>query len=213
MESKSSAIKKTMQIIGALIAWFAVIFQFYLIIINRTVSLPETIIRFFSFFTILTNIIVAICFTSLGFKSASFWKNFFSKQETQAAIAVYIFIVGLVYNIILRGIWQPQGLQRIVDEGLHVIVPVFYIFYWFIFSPKNSLQWKNAFAWLIYPFLYLAYTLIRGAFVHYYPYPFVDVNELGINKVLVNSGVLFVFFFLLSLLFIWIGKLMSRNKS
>jgi hypothetical protein len=211
MENQSSSTKRCAQIIGALIAWVAVIFQLYLIIINREVSLGETIIRFISFFTILTNIIVAVCFTLLAIKSTSSLGNFFSEAQTQAAIAVYILTVGLTYNIILRGIWQPQGLQRVVDESLHVIVPVYYVLYWFNFSPKNNLQWKNAFPWLIYPFLYLVYTLIRGAFVHYYPYPFVDADKLGINKALVNSGVLFILFFLLSLLFVWIGKLMSKK--
>ena len=212
MENQPSKTKQFAQIIGALIAWFAVIFQLYLIIINRAdVSLAETIIRFISFFTILTNILVAICFTLLAMNSTSSWGNFFSKPQTQAAIAVYILTVGLTYNIILRGIWQPQGLQRIVDESLHMIVPVYYVLYWFIFSPKNNLQWKNAFSWLIFPFVYLAYTLMRGAFVHYYPYPFVDVDQFGINKVLVNSGVLFILFFLLSLLFVWIGKMMSKK--
>jgi hypothetical protein len=211
MENKSSKTKQSFEIIGALIAWLAVIFQLYLIIINREVSLGETIIRFISFFTILTNIIVAVCFTLLAFKSTSSWGNFFSKPQTQAAIAVYIFVVGLTYNIILRGIWNPQGLQRIVDELLHVVVPIYFVLYWFIFSPKNNLQWKNVFPWLIYPFLYLVYTLIRGAFVHYYPYPFVDADKLGINTVLVNSGVLFILFFLLSLLFVWIGKMLSKS--
>jgi hypothetical protein len=211
MENQSLKTKQIAEVIGALIAWFAVIFQLYLIIINREVSFGETIIRFISFFTILTNIIVAVCFTLLAIKSASFRGNFFSKPQTQAAIAVYIFVVGLTYNIILRGIWQPQGLQRVVDESLHVIVPLYYVLYWFIFSPKNNLQWKNVFPWLIYPFLYLVYTLIRGAFVHYYPYPFADADKLGINKVLVNSGALFILFFLLSLFFIWIGKMMSKK--
>lgn len=35
-----------------LTAWFAVIAQFFLAIANRTASVPETVIRFFSFFTI-----------------------------------------------------------------------------------------------------------------------------------------------------------------
>ncbi len=211
MDNQPLKTKQLAEIIGALVAWLAVLFQLYLIIINREVSLGETIVRFVSFFTILTNILVAICFTLLAIKSNSSLANFFSKAQTQAAVAVYIFVVGLTYNIILRGIWQPQGLQRLVDESLHVVVPIYFVLYWFIFSPKNNLQWKNVFPWLIYPFLYLVYTLIRGSFVHYYPYPFVDVDKLGINKVLLNSSVLFILFFLLSLVFVWLGRMMNKS--
>jgi hypothetical protein len=34
-------------------------------------------------------------------------------------------------------------------------------------------------AWLAYPAAWLGYTLIRGASVDWYPYPFVDVSQLG----------------------------------
>ncbi len=59
---------KTQQIyltIATIIAWFAVIVQFYLNIVNRANPIPEVIMRFFSYFTILTNILVALCFTGL----------------------------------------------------------------------------------------------------------------------------------------------------
>jgi hypothetical protein len=214
MQYQLSKTKTTFEITGAIIGWLAIILQLYLIIVNRRTSLPETIIRFFSFFTILVNILVAFCFTFLAFKSTSGWGSFLSKQQVLTAVAVYIFIVGLVYNIMLRSLWKPEGLQRFVDESLHTIIPIFFILYWLLFVPKKNLQWKNVFPWLIFPFLYLVYTLIRGAFVGFYPYPFVDANELGYNKVFLNSGVLFIIFFLFSLLFVWIGKMMSRiNKN
>jgi len=40
------------------------------------------------------------------------------------AITVYITIVGLVYNVILRFLWKPEGLQFIVDELLHTVIPL-----------------------------------------------------------------------------------------
>ncbi|MFZ5976285.1 MULTISPECIES: Pr6Pr family membrane protein [unclassified Hydrotalea] len=33
--------------------------------------------------------------------------------------------------------------------------------------------------WLIYPLLYLVYILIRGSFSGFYPYPFVNVLQIG----------------------------------
>jgi hypothetical protein len=203
---------KTMQLfiaIGAITGWLAVGLQFYLIIVNRVASVPETIIRFFSFFTILTNIIVALCFTTMLLKTKPRTTRFFTRSKTITAIAVYINVVGLVYNIILRFLWMPSGLQGIVDELLHSFIPVYFVLYWLLFIPKNELQWKNVFPWLIYPFIYLVFCLSRGALSGFYPYPFIDVTALGYNKVLLNCGGLFIVFLLISLLFVAVGKVMK----
>lgn len=196
---------------GAIITWLAVLLQLYLIIVNRQASAPETIVRFFSFFTILTNIIVAISFTAVLF-SANQTNGFFTDPKVASAVAVYISIVGLVYNIILRFLWAPQGLQRLVDEALHSLVPVLFILYWCLYVPKENLKWKDAFPWLLYPFIYLVFILIRGASSHFYPYPFIDVNKLGYNPVFINCLVLFAAFLSISFLLIGISKLITRNN-
>lgn len=196
--------------IGAVLAWFAVVLQLYIIIGNRVRTIFETIIQFFSYFTILTNILVAVCFTMLLLQSASTRKNFFTKPKVLTAVTVYITIVGLVYNIILRYLWKPEGMQLIADELLHSVNPVIFVLFWLIFVPKKALQWRDAFPWLVYPFVYCIYILIRGALSGLYPYPFIDVNNLGYNNVLINIGLLFMAFLLISLLFVAVGKFMSR---
>jgi hypothetical protein len=199
-------------LVGAIAGWVAIALQFYLLMANRTQDVPQTIIQFFSYFTILTNILVAIYFTVLLFNPKSSLAKFLSKSDTTTAITVYITVVGLVYNVILRYLWQPLGAQKVVDELLHSVIPLLFILYWFLFVPKGQLKWKNAFPWLIYPFIYSLYILLRGAWSGRYPYPFIDAKSLGYYKVGLNSGVLFLTFLTLSLLFIGIGKMMSRNK-
>jgi hypothetical protein len=195
--------------IGAATGWFAVITQFYLMMSNRVVSIPETILRFFSFFTINTNIVVALCFSFIFFRTNSGLGRFFTKATTITAITIYITIVGIVYNVILRSTWQPEGLQKIVDELLHSVIPVLFILFWLIFIPFEQLKWKNAFSWLIYPFVYITYAIIHGAITKFYPYPFVNVNQLGYNKALLNAGGVLLVIFLLSLALIATGKLMK----
>lgn len=207
---------KAMQIflmIGAAITWFAVLLQLYLIILNRVESVPETIIRFFSFYTILTNILVAFCFTVLLLKPNSRSGIFFSQPGVLTATTIYITVVGVLYNLILREIWSPVGFQRLADELLHVVIPLLFILFWYFSAPKGGLGWKSAFPWLVYPFVYAVFVLIRGALSGFYPYPFVDVITLGFKKVLVNSAGLFIGFFLVSQLFIVITKAMSKTNS
>ena len=213
MQDKSLKLNSRFFAIIAIVGWFAVVLQLYLIIINRVVSLSETIVRFFSFFTIQTNILVAVCFTFLWLKPKSKWGLFFSKPKNTTAITLYITIVGLVYNAILRFLWAPTGSQKVVDELLHLVIPILVLLYWILFVPKKTLEFKDIFPWLIFPALYLVYTLIRGAFFSFYPYPFIDVILLGYNKVLINSFFMLLAFLFFGTLFISIGKIKKANRN
>lgn len=195
----------------ALMAWFALIAQFCINLSGGAAPTVELIVRYFSYFTITTNIMVVLCSSTLLFIPQSKWGSFFSRQTTQAAITVYIVIVGVIYNSILRFIWDPKGLQRIVDELLHLIIPILFLIYWFVFVLKDKLKWSSFWPWLIYPLVYVIYVFIRGAFSGFYPYPFLDVTKVGYPKVLTNSLGITLAFVAVSLLFIGIGK--WRNKT
>lgn len=205
MKAKPSGIR-VFSAIGALAAWSAVILQLYLIIENRTVSIPETLLRFFTFFTILSNILVATCFTVLALKPGFGSSNFFSRASVLSAVTVYIAIVGTVYQLVLRPLWDPQGLQKIVDELLHSFTPLYFLLFWLLYVPKLTLQWQNIFPWLLFPLCYLIIILLRGAVADYYPYPFVNVAQLGYGKVLLNCGIMLMAFLLFSVLLISVGK-------
>lgn len=203
---------KGFAVIGAIISWGAVLLQLYLMLQNRTAPVAETLVRFFSFFTILTNMLVAICFTSI-LMSAREEKTFFARSNTISATAVYILIVGIVYNLVLRSIWDPQGLQKLVDELLHAAVPLYFFLYWIIFVEKTHLHADRVYSWLIYPLVYLAFILVRGAVSGFYPYPFVNVSELGYGGVLKNSLILLGVFLLFSYLLVGIAALLRKKRS
>lgn len=103
----------------------------------------ETIIRFFSFFTILTNLLVALYFTSRipVFNKVSFGK--ISKKVTLTALTTFILVVGLVYQIILSSTWHLAGFQRIIGELLHSVVPFFVLIYWFLLTDSAELKFQN----------------------------------------------------------------------
>jgi hypothetical protein len=196
---------------GALIAWFALIAQLFLALENRTTSVTEAVIRFISYFTILTNLLVALYFTALLLPRAPRLKRFFQLPGMMTAIAVYITVVGIVYQVMLRHIWSPQGLQLVVDELLHSVIPVLFLVYWVLYENRRQLKWRFMLLWLAYPFTYAVYTVVRGYFSDFYPYPFIDLNELDFQHVLTNALGLFVVFFFFSGAFIGIGKLMVKR--
>jgi hypothetical protein len=194
------------------IAWVAVLTQYFLMVENRVASVGETTIRFFSFFTILTNSLVAIYFTWWILLHKKENPSMLNKPGTLTALTVYITIVGLVYQVLLRPIWEPTGIQLVVDELLHSVIPLAVIVCWYLFEDKSLVSYRQIPQWLIYPLIYLAYILIRGNGSGFYPYPFVDVGSLGLSKVLINAMGLMVLFVGISALYIKVGKSVRRNQ-
>lgn len=201
--------KKTLALLFALIGWFAIIAQLFLMIENRITPITEALIRFFSFFTILTNVVVAAYFTSIALIKNP--NKLLDTPGILTAITIYIFMVGSVYQIALRHIWEPQGLQMVVDELLHSVIPVLVILFWSMFEKTKTINYSQVVKWIIYPILYLIFILIRGSYSTFYPYPFVDVVALGMTKVLINSIILLLVCMLTSVVFVFIGKLIIKR--
>jgi hypothetical protein len=195
---------RTYVVIGAFLGWFALALQLYLMLSQTPSAWGATIITFFSFFTILTNFLVAVVFTPGP------WAQFFRRPSAQAAVLVNITVVGAVYWLLLKHLWNPQGWQWVADTLLHTWQPLVYILYWVLFAPKTGLRWKDAAIWLAYPGLYLTYILGRGALTGLYPYPFVDVSQFGYARVAMNSGMLLVVFLGLGLLVVALSRRLAR---
>jgi hypothetical protein len=198
--------RNNIDIAGFLLGWIAIIGQFILLIQNRQADIPETIIRFFSFFTILTNILVALYFTSRIsiFKNTSLSK--LSNSANLTALTAFILVVGLVYQIILRSTWKPTGFQIIIDELLHSVIPLFVFLYWMKFAAKNDLIFKNIKNWFWYPVGYFLFIIIRGHFSNFYPYPFVNVTKIGYTQVFINAVLVSLFFLFIMGTLIFIGN-------
>jgi len=203
--------KKVFIVFSALLAWFALILQFKLSLTLLQGNYIATIKLFISFFTVTTNILVAICFTVLWLFPNSNIGRFFSKSTTITAVTVYIMVVGLIYNFLLRGLVLQSGWAKVADELLHVVTPFLVLIFWMFYANKSGLKYSNALKWLIYPMGYIIFIVIRGYLINQYPYPFINVAELGYPKAILNAVLIVVFFWLLSVLFIFAGKKVSKT--
>ncbi|MBB6237016.1 hypothetical protein HDC90_001633 [Pedobacter sp. AK013] len=124
-------------ICAAIVVWFSLALQFHVSLQLLNKDYLTTIKAFLSYFTVLTNIIVAICFTRLSFISQGESRSLFTRASTLTAIMIYIVVVGLIYNIMLRGLLSPIGWARLADELLHVLNPLIFLFFW-VFFVKNQ---------------------------------------------------------------------------
>ncbi|MGB3800702.1 MAG: Pr6Pr family membrane protein [Lewinella sp.] len=200
--------RKGWDIVGAILAWSAVIVQFILMIQNRQAEVGETIIRFFSYFTILTNTLVAIYFTLRAAGSVSF----FTRPGAVTAMTALILVVGIVYQVILRGIWMPTGLQRYVDELLHSLNPLYMMLYFYLFAGPEDYRFRKIWPWLSYPAAYFIVVIMRGGVSGFYPYAFLDVSAVGLGRVSFNFLLISVFTLLLIGALIWTGRAIHRRR-
>ncbi|MEO6050507.1 MAG: Pr6Pr family membrane protein [Pyrinomonadaceae bacterium] len=216
MGEPSSKGERMFMVLVAAIGWAGLVIQFYVTFThpNLVNAMPgERVARFFDFFTILTNLLVAVSLTISLLLPESVLGRFLSTNNARSAIALYIALVGVTYNILLRGTHAVDGWTGLAaNEITHVIVPVLYIVFWLFFVPKGGLTWKNPIWWLIYPLLYLPYAFIRGATTGLYAYYFIDVGQLGIPAVMFNVATLLVVFLVIGEIVVGIDKLMGSKK-
>ncbi|NVN17728.1 hypothetical protein GUA46_05185 [Muricauda sp. HICW] len=204
--------RRNFEILGMCAGWFAVLAQLYLMLQNRETALIESLLRFISYFTILTNTLVALFFTTRVFGADQKRLALLHRKATPMALTSFILVVGLVYQFVLRSLWAPTGLQMVVDELLHTIIPVLMYVYWLMFCSKTTVEWKQLSKWLLYPLGYVVFVLARGHFSGFYPYPFLNVVELGLGSVLLNSCFVLLLILLIMAALYFLGKLLRPKQ-
>jgi hypothetical protein len=196
----------------ASLGWTALGLQLYLNLgrnIAYDLSSVGDVVTYLSFFTVLTNLLIASCRTLAACEPDE--ESFWNWPSVQTALGVYILVVAIVYAAVLEGLWIPQGLEYLTDRFFHALLPMLYIAYWLFFTPKGSLRFADQILWQTYPFVYFIYTLTRGAIIGAYPYPFLDVTRDGYEGVFLNSLMLLALFLTLGSTLILIDWLLSSN--
>ncbi len=130
-----------------------------------------------------------------------------------ACAATSIALVALAYHFLLSHVWNPQGLQWLADLLLHYLTPALYCAYWLFVAPKRSLAWWSPLAWSVYPLLYFAYVLLRGAVLGSYPYYFIDASALGYARTLLNASALMLAYLLVGWLFLALLAMIGRFRA
>ena len=168
-------------------------------------------VNYLSYFTNLSNIFAAIVLIISACYLASKRKASQAEDAIRGAAVLYMAVTGVVYSTLLRGV--ELGLLMVwVNVLLHYVMPLVVVADWLYQPPRTKLSVKHIFIWLIFPAAYLAYTLVRGASVGWYPYPFLNPAEVGGygGVALFCTGILAAFFGL-GWLLVQLGNRLKRN--
>ncbi|WP_309645458.1 Pr6Pr family membrane protein [Phenylobacterium sp.] len=193
--------------IAALIAWFGLLLQYWLMVRGQDGEAFATrTVNFFSYFTILSNLFAAVMFTAPAAFPRSPIGLYFAKPAIRTAVTLYMSVTAATYIAILQGLWDPQGLQWVADTTLHYLTPGLVLLDWLLFTPKRTLRWVYVWPWLVFPLAYGVYSIVRGPYAGFYPYPFLDVSKLGLERVAMNMVAMTGLFLILGLILIAIDR-------
>lgn len=184
-------------------------------------DVPTVTVNFFSFFTILSNIVAALVLT---WAALSFWAGRSGARRESGPLAfalacatAYMVVTGIVYNLLLRGIaLEPGATLGWSNEILHVAGPVFMLVDLFVGPSRRALPWKAVLGVLVFPLAWVMYTMLRGPQITnprngdpwWYPYPFLDPHSFGSGYLGVTGYVagIAVAIGLVAVVVVWVGR-------
>ncbi|MGZ0149113.1 Pr6Pr family membrane protein [Kribbella sp. WER1] len=164
---------------------------------GAAVGLGTRLWRLFSFFTIQSNLIVLAVAAGLVLRptrDGAFW------GVARLDSLLGIVITGLVFAIVLAPQVHLTGWALAATIGFHYISPWTTLAAWLVLGPRPRLTWRAVGLAFVWPLAWLVYIFTQGAFTHWYPYPFLDVTDLGLPTALRNATLVLVLGLLLAAL-------------
>lgn len=192
----------------AIVCWAGLAIQFAATYSN-THDVVLTLWVLSRFFTILTNLLAAVTMTSVAIGRRV-------SPVILGGLTLAIVLVGVVYFTLLQGLHVLSGPALLADVLLHKVAPIAMLLWWLLFAPRGKLRSSAPMWWSAYPVAYFAYALARGQVERRYPYPFIDVANLGWVQVALNAGGIALGFLLAGFALVWIDSwrpLGSRRAS
>jgi hypothetical protein len=148
--------------------------------------------NFFSFFTVESNAVSAAVLIVSALATAA-GRSDRSLAMLRGANTLNMVVVGVTFSALLAGLENTEFTAVPWDNTvLHYIAPVAVAVDWLLDVPRVHLAFRQAVVWLAFPVAYLAYSLVRGPNVDWYPYPFLDPGHHGYAGVAVTSLMLLV---------------------
>lgn len=124
---------------------------------------------------------------------------------------VAITVTFLVYHAVLSHLVDLDGWARIADQLIHTAAPALAVLAWIGAGPRGQVTRRVALLAALPPLAWGGFTLVRGALIDFYPYPFVDVSEHGYAIVLLNMALAGALFVALGLGAAWLDRRLAAR--
>ncbi len=166
--------------------------------------------NYFSYFTIQSNIIIAVILIVGATRPRSSLPDWW--DDLRGAAALYIGVTGIVFALFLSNLSAEVGTSdQWVNWVLHDLTPVVGVLDWLLIRSQGRARRLRFVWWLVYPVVYLVFTLARGRLVGWYPYPFIDPTlPGGYSRLIGSTGLVVIVIVLVALIIDILGRLRDR---
>lgn len=160
-------------------------------------SVQGKVVNFFCFFTVQSNIAVAVTHGMLA-RSADRASTAFRVLRIVAVLC--ILVTGVVFHLALADLQELTGWDLVADTILHTLSPILAGLGWLVFGPRGWLDGRIVRLAVLPPVGWLVFALVRGSFVQdvngndYYAYPFMNVQVHGYATALLRCAIVAVLF-------------------
>jgi len=170
-----------------------------------------SIVNFFSYFTILSNLFASVVMLLGAWSLAVRRQPSASDDILRGVSVVCMALVGIVFSLLLRDVDLGE-LRPWINTVTHYIMPVAVVLDWLYQPPLSKLAASGIVKWMIFPLIYLVYSVVRGAIVNWYAYPFFNpALSGGYGGVALYCLAIAVTFLVLSWLLLQLGNRLQRN--
>lgn len=190
----------------ALIAWVGLAVQFDVSSVNAGSAWAASwsLLRYF---TILTNIVLAVVFTGVALG-----KPRFGAPSLLGGVVLAILLVGVVYILLLQGsVELSGGGAKLANFLMHYVTPFVAPLFWLGYTPKGALSRRDPWIWALFPLVYFVYALVRGRIEGRYAYPFMDVARIGWTHTGINAAMIALGFVLAGHAMLWLDSRLARS--
>ncbi|MNW54146.1 hypothetical protein D3C74_317350 [compost metagenome] len=118
-------------------------------------------------------------------------------------------MTGIVYNTVLAGLNELSVAGFFTNLLMHQAGPLLAVVGWLVVGPRPRIDTATVWWSVVAPLAWIVYIFVQGAFSRWYPYPFMDVTQIGYPQALVNTGIVAVVFLGLAALLGWIDRRME----
>jgi hypothetical protein len=148
------------------------------------VPLSWRLVRFFSYFTVQSNIIVAAAAATLAVDPDRDGRGW---RVLRLDGLLGILITGVVFSAVLAPVVNPTGLAYWLNLAFHYFSPIAALLGWLLFGPRPRITTATIVAALAWPIVWILYTFAHGAISGWYPYPFLDAGLHGYGVAIRNT--------------------------
>jgi hypothetical protein len=188
--------------------------------LTKNVIDDRSVVNFFSYFTIQSNILVLVT-SVLIVRDPSLATP--AMRLLRLAALTGITVTGLVFAIVIAPELHLTGIDLVFTYLLHYVSPPMMVIGFFLIGPRIRFEWRDMW-FMLWPLAYVIYTMIRGLVSTpnfqqgngprlQYPYSFLDLDAHSWGAVLLAIALVALLLMALASLYIWSSHRLARAAS